>query len=306
VLKEGEDVLPESRYPVTVGRALEDKAKEEIYGIYVWNAITSQDAVSQEQWQRAKPHVGGILGLNEAVQKKVLVRMVSRWCDMFIKQKMQESGSLGEDDIFTLKTWAPTFFGIDEEVTQDLLRNANKAMLQAQALKLLSKPDVSPSDVQQLRDDVEKWDLLLQKDLELTRPQLRSLFQVEVVSVLVDESLSLEQKQEAVAASRVSFGLREAEAAEEMQALLNQRCKGFLVNAVGSLMQGKDWQAVLEIKKLEQFVSFAATEGLELRGDWEVAPAMRQRLLRAYSGTALGDVATMVLLQQVLGVAATT
>merc|ERR1711972_1021569 len=100
------------------------------------------------------------------------------------------------------------------------------------------------------------------------KPQLHSLFQVEVTAVLADASLSLEQKQEAVVASTINFGLGEEEAEEGLRQPLNQRCKGFLVNAVGDLLQGNEGHAVLQMQKFEQFAAFAAnTAGMALHSD---------------------------------------
>merc|ERR1719203_839403 len=87
--KDGED-----EYPVTVGKLIEDKTKEEIYGIFAWNAVTCQNIEARTEWESAKPHVGGILGMSPKDMKKVLERMVSRWANMFIKQKVQDQGEL--------------------------------------------------------------------------------------------------------------------------------------------------------------------------------------------------------------------
>jgi len=278
-----------AEYPVTVGKMLEDKVKEEMYGIFAWNAITCQDSGSRDKWERAKPHVGGILGLSPEDMQKVLVRMVSRWCNMFIKQRMQESGQLSEEDISTLTNWVPMYFGIDKDVTKDMVQGANKGMLVGKALRLLNKPVVMPEDLQKLRDEVEAWDLRLEKDLELTKPQLRSFFRVEVTAMLEDPDLSNEQKQDSIDSSRESFGLGTEEAAEELRDLLSSRCRGCLVNAVGDLMQGNSNQAVTEMQRLELLASFVeAADGIELRSDWEVAPAMRQKLLQMYTSSPVG------------------
>ena len=133
VLKEVPEPLDEDwaeAYPVQVGKWIEDKNKEEMFGIFAWNAITCQDTASREKWTKAKPIVGGILGLSPKMQKKVVVRMVSRWCNMFIKNKVMEQGELKKDDVAMLTDWAPMFFGIDKEVLQDLVKVANKSLLQ--------------------------------------------------------------------------------------------------------------------------------------------------------------------------------
>lgn len=228
--------------------------------------------------------------MSQDQMQKVMVRMVSRWANMFIKQKLAENGKLGEDEISTLTNWVPSFFGIDKEVTKDMVQSANKGVLQSKVLRLLNQPKVTPEDVARLRREVETWDLALQKDLELTRPQLRSLFRVEIGATLEDTTKTHAEKQDAVADSRESFGLGEQEAAIELQDLLKARARGCLVNAVGDLMQGNDTQAVNEMRRLELFAEFArGTEGMHLQQDWEVAPAMRQQLVKAYAASALGD-----------------
>jgi len=310
VVEQMKDMPPE--YPVTVGKMFEEKVKEEMYGVYAWNAVTCQDSGSRDRWERAKPHVGGILGLSPEKMEKVLVRMVSRWCNMFIKQKIQENGGkLSEDDASTLTDWVPMFFGIDKQVTKDMVQSANKGLLVSKAMRLLNSPSVTQEDIQQLRDEVENWDLRLEKDLELSRPQLRSLFRVEVTAVLEDRDLSTGQKQDSVDGSREAFGLAPDEALEELRDLLKARARGCLANAVGDFMQGNENQAVTEVRRLELLAAFAAqAEGLELDEDWEVAPSMRQKLLQAYMGSALAkkesDAEVDVgLLQQTLGVAVT-
>ena len=128
-MDEDDEVWAEA-YPVQVGKWIEDKNKEEMFGIFAWNAITCQDTASRDKWTNAKPIVGGILGLSPKLQKKVVVRMVSRWCNMFIKNKVMEQGELKKDDVSMLTDWAPMFFGIDKEVLQDLVKVANKSLLQ--------------------------------------------------------------------------------------------------------------------------------------------------------------------------------
>lgn len=287
------DVIPEivqigaSEYPVTIGNMLEDKYKEEMYGIFAWNAVTCQDTAKREIWERNKPHVGGILGLDKDQQQKVMERMVSRWCNQFIKMRMGENGKLSAEDTQTLTDWVPAFFGIGKDVTKDMVQEANKGMLQTKVLRLLNLPKVSPEDVHKLREEVREWDLELQKDLELTQPQLRSLFRVEVGSVLEDVELSLEQKADHIASSREGFGLEEEDAAEELQELLVSRCKGCLVNAVGDLLQGNEGQAVEEMQRLELLAEFAEkASGWEVKEDWEVAPELRRRLVKCYTNSA--------------------
>merc|ERR1719229_1118644 len=97
---------------------------------------------------------------------KVMVRMVSRWANSYIKQRIAENGKLGEQDISTLTNWVPTFFGIDKDVTKDMVQSANKGLLVSKALRLLNMPTVTPEDVQKLREEVESWELRLEKDLE--------------------------------------------------------------------------------------------------------------------------------------------
>jgi hypothetical protein len=268
---------------------MDDKTKEEIYGIYAWNAVTCQDETARAQWDGAKPHVGNILGLDAAKMEKVLVRMVSRWANMYIKQKLEENGKLSEQDMSTLTEWVPSFFGIDKDVTKEMVQTANKGMLQGKVLRLINKPVVTPDDVQNLRDEVAVWDLRLEKDLELTKPQLRSLFRIEVAASLEDPDLTYEQKQDAVAGSREGFGLGDQEAVDELRDLLSARCQGCLVNAVGDMMQGNEEQAMEQMRRLELLAAFAeVTDGVQMSEDWDVAPAMRQKLVQAYSKSAMG------------------
>jgi len=287
LVQDMKDMPPE--YPVTMGKALEDKTKEEMYGIYAWNAVTSQDTVNRDKWERAKPHVGAILGLSSDKMEKVLIRMVSRWANMFIKQKMGESGKLSDEDISTLTNWVPTFFGIEKDVTVKMVQDANKGMLVSKVLRLLNKPKLNSKDVHQLREDVESWDLTLDKDLELTRPQLRSLFCVEVGATLEEPDFTITQKQDAVEDSREAFGLEQKEAAEEVAELLASRCRGCLVNAVGDLMQGLETEALKEMQTLGVLASFIeASDGLEVQPDWEVALSTREKLVKLYATSPSG------------------
>lgn len=287
-------------YPVQVGKWIEDKNKEEMFGIFAWNAITCQDTTSRERWTNAKPTVGGILGLSPKVQKKVVVRMVSRWCNMFIKSKVQEQGELKKDDVQMLTEWAPMFFGIDKEVLQDLVKVANKSLLQNKVLKLLNKPSVSPEDLNTLRAEVSEWDLEVATDLELSRPQLRSLFKVEISAVLEDDDLSDEQKVDGIDASREAFGLAEKEAKDEMHDLIRSRCRASLVNASGDLLQENPGAAVDQMRRLETLAAFGLSAGVEFQDDWEVAPAMRRKLLQTYLSGCKGKAPDMTMLERVL------
>lgn len=303
VLKEVPEPLDEDwaeAYTVQVGKWIEDKNKEEMFGIFAWNAITCQDTASREKWTKAKPIVGGILGLSPKMQKKVVVRMVSRWCNMFIKNKVMEQGELKKDDVAMLTDWAPMFFGIDKEVLQDLVKVANKSLLQNKVLKLLNKPSVAPEDLNALRAEVEEWDLKVATDLELSRPQLRSLFKVEITAVLEDDDLSDDQKFDGIDASREAFGLKEKEANAEMYDLIRSRCRASLVNASGDLLQENQAAAVEQMRKLEVLAAFGLSAGVEFRDDWEVASAMRQKLLQTYASGCKGKAPDMKMLESVL------
>ncbi|CAE7705064.1 BIP8 [Symbiodinium pilosum] len=287
-------------YPVQVGKWIEDKNKEEMYGIFVWNAITCQDTAARDKWNAAKTVVGGILGLSPKLQQKVLVRMVSRWCNMFIKSKVQEQGELKKDDVSMLTDWAPMFFGIEKDVTMDMVQAANKSLLQNKVLKILNKPSVTPEDLSKLRAEVEEWDLEVAKDLELSRPQLRSLFKVEVASVVEDPDLTDEQKVDGIEASREAFGLAEKEAMSEMQDLIKSRCRSCLVNASGDLLQENEAAAVDQMQRLELLAAFGLSAGVEFQDDWEVAPAMRQKLLKIYTSGSKGRAPDTRMLERVL------
>lgn len=311
VFNESPNATKEEAYPVTIEKFLDEKVKEEMYGIFAWNAKTCQDTAARASWEKARPTVGGVLGLGSEHQQKVLVRMVSRWCNMFIKQKMGEQGELTEDDMSTLRDWVPMFFGIDKSVTKEMVQATNKGMLMNRVLRLLNKRSVTSEDVQKLREEVEAWDLEIRKDLELSKPQLRSLFRIEVTAALEDPNLNDEQKRDAVASSRESFGLGESEALDELQDLLKARCKACLVNAVGDLLQGNESSAIEEMQRLELLASFATdTGGLELHQKWEVAPAMRKRLVKTYASSAVGGLGgkppNVKLLEQMLGLSEPT
>lgn len=295
-----EDAPEEERYPVTVGKMIEDKNKDEIFGIFTWNAITCQDTASRDKWTRAKPTVGGLLGLTPKQQEKVLVRMVSKWANQFIKMKLQEQGALKQDDISTLTDWVPQFFGIDKEVTKDMVQTTNKGILQSKVLRLLNAPTVTPEDLIKLRAEVDQWDLLISKDLELSRPQLRCLFKVEVSAVLEDPDLSDDQKVDGVESSRETFGLGEKEAMEEMHDLIKSRCRACLVNALGDMMQENLDGSVEEMRKLEFLAAFGESAGLDLHQEWEIAPAMRQKLMKTYVAGAKGKAPDVKMLERVL------
>jgi len=302
--KDGED-----EYPVTVGKLMDKKTTEEIYGIYAWNSVTCQDMETRSEWESAKPHVGGILGMSPKDQKKVLERMVSRWANQFIKQKMQENGGeLSEEDVGTLTNWTPQFFGIDKEVMQNIVQTTNKTMLQSKVLRLLNQPSVTPAGVQALRSATEKWDLELKKDLELTRPQLRALFRVEAAAVIEDPDETFDEKRQDVDAARDSWGLGEQEAEDQLQALLREQCKASLVNAVGDSLQGNEAGAVKQMQRLDLLAAFAAeTEKIDLSQDWEVSRDMKEKLLKTYASSPLGSQSKRTpdvkLLEQVLNVA---
>lgn len=284
-----EDADPDEPYPVVFSKSIDTKTKEEMYGIYAWNAVTCQDPPTRDKWTRCQKTVGGVLGLSPADQKRVLVRMVSRWCNGFIKQKVEEQGSLKKDDIDVLQDWVPNFFGIEKDITKDMVQQSNKSRLQSKALRLMNKLRVTPEDVQDLRQDVAAWELDIKNHLELTQPQLRNLFRVEVCATLEDPDISIEQKQDVIAASRESFGLDDSEAVEEMRELLFQRCQGCLTNAVGDLLQGNEANAVDEMQRLALLAKFTeSAPELHLPSDWEVALAMRQRLVKMFVDSAVG------------------
>lgn len=287
------DALPENAYPVTVGNAVEQKTKEEMYGIFAWNAVTCQEAVQRDKWERAKPHVGGILGLSLKEQAKVLVRMVSRWSNMFIKNKMQENnGKLLKDDIDILTNWAPQFFGIPKDVTMDLVKVTNKTILQGKLLRLLNQKRITPDDLQNLREEVSTWDLDFKKDLELSPAQSRTLFKAEVQAALEDPDLTTEQKLDAVASSRDDFGLKDEEAVDQLHDLLRERCKGCLVNAVGDMLQGNHEASALEMHRLSLLANFAEkADGIDVGSIAAgVSPEMRKKLVATYAGSAVGGV----------------
>merc|ERR1712176_1520828 len=79
-----------------------------------------------------------------------------------------------------------------------------------------------------------------------------------------------------------------AEANDATKQLLEQRCRGRVVNAVGDLLQGKEERAVLELRKLESLAFFVAnTSDLEMpsRSSWNVTPRMCRRLVQAYTNS---------------------
>merc|ERR1711920_629834 len=136
-------------------------------------------------------------------------------------------------------------------------------------------------DIRKLRDETEAWDLKLEKDLELTKPQLRLLFRAEVISAIEDPDLTADQKWDVVVGSSDSIGLGDEEALEELKGWLQDRCRACLANAVGDFMQGNEELAIREMQRLELLAGFAeATDGIELNHDWEVAPSMRQKLMQ--------------------------
>eukprot|EP00927_Polykrikos_kofoidii_P066009 TRINITY_DN61688_c0_g1_i1.p1 TRINITY_DN61688_c0_g1~~TRINITY_DN61688_c0_g1_i1.p1 ORF type:complete len:1249 (-),score=262.57 TRINITY_DN61688_c0_g1_i1:45-3791(-) len=290
VFPEGATPGEEKAYPVTVGSYLEDKVKEEMFGIFAWNEVTCQDSFTRAKWARHKPHIGGILGLSSGKQQEIMCRMVSRWCNSFIKQRLQESGQLSEEDISTLTDWAPTFFGIDKDLTREMVQVANRKLLQSKALQLLNMSKVTAVEVQKLRDEIAMWDLSLLKDLELTKPQLRSMFRIQVSAALEDPSFDLEQKQGAIEEARDGFGLGSQEASEELSELLRATCKGCLVNACGDLMQGQTEKALVEMRRLELLAAFARDSGgIDVRQEWEVTIAMRRRLVQIYGSSVISD-----------------
>lgn len=199
-----------------------------------------------------------------------------------------------------LTDWAPMFFGIEKDVTMDMVQAANKSLLQNKVLKILNKPSVTPEDLSKLRAEVDEWDLEVAKDLELSRPQLRSLFRVEVASVVEDPDLSDEQKVDGIEASREAFGLAEKEAMSEMQDLIKSRCRSCLVNASGDLLQENEAAAVDQMQRLELLAAFGLSTGVEFQDDWEVAPAMRQKLVKTYAAGSKGRTPDTRMLERVL------
>merc|ERR1712224_413430 len=113
---------------------------------------------------------------------------------------------------------------------ETMVQGANKGMLIGKVNRLMNQPKVTKTDVQKLREDIASWGLRLEKDLELSRPQLRGLFRVEVSAVLEDPENTADEKREAVSSGREGFGLGVEEARDEVVEMLKSRCKGCLVN----------------------------------------------------------------------------
>lgn len=292
----------EVQYPVTMGRRLGQRLREDIYGMYSWNAITCPDVMVCERWSQARTHVGGILGLGRNVMDRVLCRMASRWCGMLVARRVQEKGDFTRDDLSVLLEWVPKFFGLSAALTEELVHDTSKAVLQSRALRIINKQQVTPEDAQRLRDEAEAYGLELRSDLDLTKPQVRFLFNAEVAAVLQDPALTEEQKQGVVNSSFVSFGLSVQEAAEELDRLLWSRCRGCLVNAVADLLQGRERRAVDEMRRLSLVARFAVyRSGVELQKDWDIDPAMRRKLVRTYEAAGAGSEPDVRLLESILG-----
>jgi len=287
---------------------LEDDKKEEMYGMFAWNSITCQDPGIKDNWETVRPHFGGILGVTQNQQDKVVQRMVARWCGTYISQKTKEKGALDEKDLDTLNNWVPTYFKLEKSVAKAIVKNANQGMLQGRVLQLMNLQKITPEDVARLREDVALWGLRLEKDFELTRPNLRSLYRIEVMAAIEDVSKNDEQKRKAVAESQDAFGLEELEAKKELGDLLNTRCKGCLINAVGDMMQGNEEHAAKEMQRLEFLAAFAkGVDDMELSQDWEVAVTMRKQLVKIYkegAAKAGGREPDIKFLDEVLGISA--
>merc|ERR1712125_260879 len=118
---------------------------------------------------------------------------------------------------------------VSKDATKELIQATNKCVLQNKAYRLMNQPSILAADVVKLRDEAESWDLDVKKDLELTKPQLRSLFRAEVAARLEDPEVSHEHKQDVIASSRVCFGLGAEEAKTELVHLLHVRCRACLV-----------------------------------------------------------------------------
>lgn len=287
---------------------LASKSQEEMYGIFAWNTLTCQDDGLREKWEKARPHVGSILGLSGERQEKVLLGMVSRWTNMFIKQRLEEGVELSRADVAMLMECVPLFFKIDPESSKHVVKVAGKSVLQNAALKLMDKQRVTAADVQKLREEAASWELELARDLELTKPQLLFLFRAEVTAFLEDTETAEHEKRDAVARSRELFGLQAKEANAELARILFARCRGCLVNAVADLLRGDEASAAAEMSR---FALMAAFRDFELSPpSWGVDAAMKQRLLDAYvdnitritAATAASPVGDVRVLEKALGI----
>merc|ERR1719188_568708 len=155
-------------------------------------------------------------------------------------------------------------------------------------------------------DEVNKWDLVLEKDLELTKPQLRSLFRIMVTASLEDPSQTYAQKSTLITAEGANFGISGEETEHELEQLLQTRCKAHLVNAVGDALQGNTSAAMDQMQRLEQLAVFASDAGkMDLGYKWEVDLDMRRTLVKMYSKIGMDAIAKkprdMKLLEQILG-----
>lgn len=73
-----------------------------------------------------------------------------------------------------------------------------------------------------------------------------------------------------------------------MHDLIRSRCRASLVNASGDLLQENQLEAVEQMRRLETLASFGLSAGVDFEVAWDVAPAMRSKLLQTYASGSKG------------------
>ncbi|KAJ1617651.1 hypothetical protein T492DRAFT_1098208 [Pavlovales sp. CCMP2436] len=230
--------------------AASERGIKEFYKQYLTECFSSEGEAAEKLFAQADL-LAQALGLSNGEVRTIQTEFGSVLYQNVIAKALQERGNVNDDDREQMKAIQDAL-GMEQAVCEKLLFNVKKGRVFVMVERMFDGSMVTTSNIASVRETAEALGLDMFQDVGIPVARLLRMLRGEMETAIENgevpptETGRLSELQEV-------YGLPQELVNKELQALIERRCSGHLLQAAAALRQGKGESALAETEMLLKF-----------------------------------------------------
>ncbi|CAC27003.1 IAP100 protein [Guillardia theta] len=239
----------EMGYPINLRHYFDDKTIKNMYKEYLISCFSVKQQTQKRRLFNNLDKLAPILGLNKNEISEIHTEVGSLIFNRYLSQVLSK-GYLDDSDKSFLGSIQSTL-SMNNKDCVELIKNSKKNMVSLNIEKIFMSPKVSPDGVKKLLLLIRNFGVNIESDLSISLDQRQKLFRVAIEDAIENEEIKTNQN--IISDIQNSFVIDEVITKKILLDVITNKSEGYLLNAIGSLRQGKLDNALIELRNMLKY-----------------------------------------------------
>jgi len=282
----------EIQYPINLRNYFEDKTVKEMYREYLISCFSVKLQTQKRRLFNNLDKLAPILGLKTNEISEIHTEVGSLIFNRYLTQSLSK-GYLDDTDKAFLGSIQSTL-SMDNGTCIELIKNSKKNIVSLSIEKIFMSPKIKAEGVKKLLQLIKSFEINIESDISVIPDQRQKLFRVAIEDAIENEQIK--NNQNIITEIQNLFIVDEIIGKKILFDLVSTKSEGYLLNAIGSLRQGRIDSTINELKNMIKFGKIVTISLNQSVGSF----SEKQKLIEIFKNNNSNDLEEIKILETML------